>query len=43
MLFIAKRNKDLDTMKYLYEKYKMDVPYYIRTELYKLTKEVQPI
>ena len=33
------KRHDLDTMKYLYEKYKMDVPYYIRTELYNLTKE----
>lgn len=34
------KRHDLDTMKYLYEKYKMDVPYYIRTELYNLTKGV---
>ena len=34
------KRHNLDTMKYLYEKYKMDVPYYIRTELYNLTKGV---
>lgn len=30
------KRHDSKTMRYLYEKYKMDVPYYIRTELYKL-------
>lgn len=33
------KRHDISTMKSLYQKYKMDVPYYIRTELYELTKE----
>ena len=32
------KRHDRDVMEYLYEKYKMDVPYYIRTELYNIAK-----
>jgi len=33
------KRHDVDTMRHIYGKYKMEVPYYIRIELYKLTKE----
>ena len=35
---INSKRHDINTMKYLYEKYKMDIPYYLRMELLNLTK-----
>jgi len=36
---INNKRNDIKTMAYLYDKYKNDVPYYIREKLFELTKE----
>ena len=36
--FKTNEGYDINTMKYLYDKYKTEIPYYLRMELLNLTK-----